>query len=307
LQLPAFLENVPRIVLILVFPLVAFVIAVAYTLGTSGDDDPPAQQAQVLPTVSIAVSTPQPQVSPTAIAVPIRTDCAAIRGSDYRSAEERDWFQKNCLNTAQAATATTTTNTVPAATARPAATAPTTVGAQAAAPPPPPPPPPPSGHFVGVEYPLGDQLVIPSIGVNAVVSGMDVASDGHMPDPAGYFNAVWYNFASIPGLGGYVNGGNLVMAGHVDCARCHNGASGAAVFYNNRGLAPGAEIQYYSGGQLYRYAVTQVSDYNSSADWASIVAAGSADLTMITCGGTFDPVAREYNLRNVVFAKRIPV
>jgi sortase (surface protein transpeptidase) len=136
---------------------------------------------------------------------------------------------------------------------------------------------------------------------------MDVGADGLMPDPSGYFNAVWYNFSSIPGLGGYVNGGNLVMAGHVDCARCHNGASGAAVFYNTRQLQPGAEIQYYSGGKLYKYTVFQVADYNSASDWAAIVAAGTADLTIITCNGTFDPSAHEYNLRNVVFARKVPV
>ncbi|MPZ50401.1 MAG: sortase [Dehalococcoidia bacterium] len=298
MQLPAFLAGVPKIVLILAFPLLAFLVAVGFTLGMSGDDDDDPQ-GSAIPTIAVQVQSnqplPTPQPQPTATAIAIRTDCAAIRGSDYRSTAERDWFQSNCNNAAQGAasngaagSAAPRSNTVPSG---------GTQGGAAGA------PPAAGGHVVGVEYALGDQLVIPSISLNAVVTGMDVASDGLMPDPAGYFNAVWYNFASIPGLGGYVNGGNLVMAGHVDCARCHNGASGQAVFYNTRNLQIDAEIQYYSGGQLHRYAVFQVSDYNSSSDWASIVAASTADLTIITCNGTFS--AGEYSHRNVVFARKV--
>jgi sortase (surface protein transpeptidase) len=76
------------------------------------------------------------------------------------------------------------------------------------------------------------------------------------------------------------------------------------VFYNTRRLQIGANIQYYSGGQVFNYVVTNVVDYPNNADWAAIVAAGTSDLTLITCNGVFDPSAHEYNLRNVVFAKK---
>ena len=304
MQLPAFLAGVPKIVLISAVPVVAFAGAIGFTLATSGDDD--GNGSQAIPTLSVQVQSnaqqPTPTVAPqaTATSQPIRTNCAAIRGTDYRSNAERDWFQANCGATA----ATPGAGSASAqATARPATSQSTvpsggtqggTAGAPAAA----------GGHASGVEYVLGDQLVIPSIGVNATVTGMDVGGNGAMPDPTGYFNAVWYNFSAIPGLGGYVNGGNLVMAGHVDCARCHNGASGQAVFYNTRSLQPGTEIQYYSGGQLYRYAVFQAGSYDAeNTNWAAIVAASTADLTIITCTGTF--AGGHYDQRHVVFARKI--
>jgi hypothetical protein len=285
MKLPEALTGVPRVVFILALPAVAFIVAIGFAIGTSSNDDKPA----AVPTLGVSVQAqaiPTPAPTPTTAPAINRMDCAAIRGSDYRSPDERTWFQANCSGTT--ASAGTTGAGIPSGGAGGTGTA---VGT--------------GGGAVGVEYTIGDQLVIPSIGVNAVVTGMDVGPNGVMPDPSGYFNAVWYNFAAIPGLGGYVTGGNLVMAGHVDCARCHGGLSGAAVFYNTRGLQNGATIQYYSGGQVSNYVVFQVADYPDNADWASIVAAGTADLTLITCNGVFDQAAHAYNLRNVVFAHKI--
>ena len=307
-----------------------FSVAAGLTLGMSGGSSDGDDEASALPTVAPNVSnntqaqaSPSPRPSPTSTAALTRQDCTTIRGTEYRNDDERDYFQKNCLTTAQAATTPTTTassaSATPASSGTPSSNATTSNatsgnsapsgGTQSAA----------SasntsaapvqqqqatGHVVGVEYGLGDQLVIPSIGLNATVTGMDVGSDGMMKDPAGYFNAVWYNFAAIPGLGGYVDGGNLVMAGHVDCGRCYNGGAGAAVFWDVRYLPVGASIQYYSGGQVYNYVVSASGDYGPGADWEGIVAAGSADMTIITCDGTFDPSAREYSHRRVIFARK---
>jgi hypothetical protein len=244
LQLPSFLAGIPKTILVLVaVPIAAFVAAVGLTLGMNGGDD---NDQAVAPTLAVSVSStqPLPTANPQPAATPqIRTSCSAIQGTDYRSPEERLWYQQNCSSTATSSltagnSAGSSSSTIPS-------------GGSTSAPS----NPPATGHYVGAEYALGDQLVIPSIGLNAAVTGMDVGADGVMPDPAGYFNAVWYNFASIPGLGGYVSGGNLVLAGHVDCARCYNGGSGTAVFWNTRNLSAGDTIQYYSGGQVYNYEV----------------------------------------------------
>ena len=42
-------------------------------------------------------STPQPGVTPTPDASLNREDCEAIRGTQYRSQEERQWFLANCV------------------------------------------------------------------------------------------------------------------------------------------------------------------------------------------------------------------
>jgi hypothetical protein len=170
----------------------------------------------------------------------------------------------------------------------------------------------PSGSFVGncvpsadgVETPLGDRLVIASQGIDAQVSSMVVGYDGQMPDPLGYFNAVQYDFSRIAGLGGYANVGNIVLAGHVDCGRCYNGGSGTAVFWNIPNMQPGETAQYITAaGEVKNYVVVYSQDVSPDVDWAPIVASGAADMTLVTCIGTFS--GGHYNLRHVVGLRKI--
>ena len=122
-----------------------------------------------------------------------------------------------------------------------------------------------------------------------------VGASGAMPDPVGYDNAVLYNFPSHPGLGGV----NKVVAGHVDCGRCRNGGPGTAVFYNVRNLQVGASAQWISSdGTVKNYVVKSSYSVGANTDFSSIVASGAADLTIITCTGTF--VGGEYTNRHVV-------
>ena len=288
MRLPRFLEGVPRYALLLPVPGVAFLIALGVALATTDGGGGSRDHAVVAPTISLqnldTPPTPAPTVataaSPSPTAAVNRQDCNRIRGTDYLSGEERDWYLANCLGGGQAA-APGSSGAPPAAAGGP----PTGGGAVAAG-----------------EFALGDRLVIPSIGVNAVVTGVRVPASGAMPDPKGYFNAVWYDFAEHPGLGGYTDG-NLTLAGHVDCARCHNGASGTAVFYSVRSLKPGDTIQYVtSRGETVTYTVFLSQSYDPNINWAPIVAQGAADLTIITCTGTFS--GGHYNLRHVVQARK---
>jgi Sortase domain len=258
-RLPAVLARLPRWALLVPIAAIALVIVagLALTAGDGGGGDKSAQGPISSSNLDIpATATPSPPPEPN------RQDCNQIRGTDYLSAAERDWFLTNC----------------PAASRPPVPSAP-----------------------VG-EFTIGDRLVIPAVGVNAVVTGMKVPTSGAMPDPSGYFNAVWYDFSSFTGLGGYTEG-NMVLAGHVDCARCHNGGSGRAVFYSVRNLQAGATIQYVtSAGQTVNYVVMSSASYSPNSNWAPIVASRAADLTLITCTGTFS--GGEYSLRHVVQAKR---
>jgi hypothetical protein len=281
------LQNIPRLALVGIVPLGLFLIVAAITFGAIGGDDDDGGQAQAQPTATpaavrsatpaaTAVATPEP--SPTAPAD--RTSCSEIRGTDYRSDTEREWFNANCTGNASSGGG----SGVPS-------------GGSSSSP--------GSGPSIpaGTEYALGDRLVIPAAGVNASVNGIRVGSNGVMPDPIGYHNAVWYDFSAL-GLGGYTTGGNLVVAGHVDCARCNGGGPGTAVFYNTRYLSPGDTIQYItSSGAVKNYVVFSNVDYSANTDFAAIVSPGAADITIITCTGSFS--GGHYNLRNVVFGRAI--
>ncbi|MCL6646519.1 MAG: class F sortase [Dehalococcoidia bacterium] len=164
----------------------------------------------------------------------------------------------------------------------------------------------PAGSYEGRAAETGHRLVIPSIGVDAPVTMRTVPSNGVMGNPNGPWDVTWYDFSNFPGLGGYPGGGgNAVFAGHVDYVNV-----GPAVFYRVASLKPGDVIEVRrEDGQAIRYAVESVRGVSpSSGDWASILSAepGRETITLITCGGTFNPATRDYDTRMVVKGVRTP-
>ena len=291
----------PKIILVLAVPAVAFAVTVGISLGTdSSNDDKPAP----VPTVAVAVTNRQPlpasapqqqtaQAAPTDVALADRTECSAIRGTDYRSTSEQDWFKKNCgagsSNTASASTGAS--NTGGGATSA-------STGAQASAAP-------RQAAVNGAEVPSGQRLVIPAASINADVNVIKMGGFD-MPDPKGYFNVLAYDMSGLGGFGsdGTPNG-NLVLAGHVDCGRCYNGGSGTAVFWNARNLKPGDTAQVYTAdGKVVNYVVTRSSAVGSGFNWDSIIATSAADMTIITCTGTFNSATHEYDQRHYVSFKK---
>jgi sortase (surface protein transpeptidase) len=279
-NLPEILQGLPRWTFLLAVPVAAFILATIVAFGLGGGDDGgdgPAEAPDRLTIQNLDVAATPTAVQPTAVPAPNRQNCAQIQGTDYQSGEERAWYLANCLNQTAAATGGGGGGggggTAAAAT---------------------------GGHVSGVEYAIGARLVIPSIGLNTTVTGMDVGASGQMPDPSGYFNAVLYNFPSHPGMGG----NNGVLAGHVDCARCHNGGSGTAVFWSVRNLSAGASAQYVNpDGSITNYTVVSSYSVSPNSDWGAIVSAGAADMTLITCTGTF--AGGEYSNRHVVTLRRV--
>ena len=279
-------------VLSLGLPLGIFLIMVGVgfgtgdSIGSNGEPDTAVVVASAT-SVPVATATTQPTTvptsEPTATVIPDRTTCSEIQGTDYQSATEQAWYLANCV--------TATTAESQTVSEQPQAAVANTVSNPA-----------PVSGYVGAQTALGDRLVIPSIGVNTDVSSAVVGVDGVMPDPSGYFNVVWYDFQNHPGLGGYASGGNLVLAGHVDSA-----VYGAVVFYNLSQLQVGEIIEYYtSDGQVFRYEVTGAGDYLPTDNWSAIVGSSTADITLITCNGSFNTsVAGEYSHRRAVFGKRI--
>ena len=165
--------------------------------------------------------------------------------------------------------------------------------ASALTPPPTPtaPAPPPS------EAPIAS-LSIPRFSVDAAIVVLGVDDDGVMETPDGPLNVAWYDFSARPGFGS-----NAVFSGHVDYYNY-----GAAVFWNLKDLEQDDIIELrLEDGTVYQYEVFSRNQYRASdAPIQEIVGRTDAEvITLITCGGTFDPSIGQYDDRVVVRAQRV--
>jgi sortase (surface protein transpeptidase) len=144
-------------------------------------------------------------------------------------------------------------------------------------------------------------LQVDSVGVDAPIELGNVA-DGVMQDPSGPWVVSWYE-----PLGKIGEGGNVVMAGHVDYWNV-----GPAVFWDVRYLPEGEIIRVVGeDGKNYEYAVQWTQSYLADQLTPEVIQGeivgdtGEETLTLITCGGEFDPATGEYNERWVVRANLI--
>jgi sortase (surface protein transpeptidase) len=144
-------------------------------------------------------------------------------------------------------------------------------------------------------------LQVDRFGIDAPIEIGSVA-DGIMQDPSGPWVVSWYE-----GLGKIGEGGNIVMAGHVDYYTV-----GPAVFYSVGSLVPGDVIRVVGeDGLSYEYAVDWLEYFNAAGLTPEVIQndivgdTGHETLTLITCGGIFDPASASYNERWVVRASLI--
>ena len=152
------------------------------------------------------------------------------------------------------------------------------------------------------------EMEVDSIGLNAPIE-IGTIVDGAMQNPTGPWVVAWYDQ-----LGKVGEGNNVVMAGHVDYWNTGpNESAGPAVFWDVPNLAPGDVIRITGeNGENYEYAVEWSELYNVATELTpeviqnEIVAnTGQESLTLITCGGPFDPVTGEYLERWVLRANKI--
>ncbi len=145
-------------------------------------------------------------------------------------------------------------------------------------------------------------LQVDKFGIDAPIE-IGAIAEGVMLDPSGPWVVSWYE-----GLGKIGEGGNIVMAGHVDYYTV-----GPAVFWNVRDLVPGDIVRLVGeDGQSYEYAVEWMQQYNVLTDLTPQVIqndivgdTGQESLTLITCGGDFDPTTATYNQRWVLRANLV--
>ena len=141
------------------------------------------------------------------------------------------------------------------------------------------------------------RLGIPVIGVDTSLIEVGLNADGTIAVPPVRADAPagWYRYLPTPG-----EVGPAVIVGHVDTAR-----DGPAVFYRLRELRPGDAITVSRrDGSVAKFKVTDVTQYPKNA-FPSEAVYGPLDypgLRLITCGGSFDQVHRQYRGNIVVYA-----
>jgi sortase (surface protein transpeptidase) len=142
-------------------------------------------------------------------------------------------------------------------------------------------------------------LAMPSIGVTAAVSQLGYERDGRTPaTPSTPWGVGWYTFTDFPGTPG-----NAVFSGHVDW---YTGVP--AVFGRLRNVGLGDSIyMVLADGTPVAYEVQRsewVTPYTANVGEIFGITEREA-LTFITCGGAWDPVAKDYSHRLIVRAYRV--
>lgn len=140
--------------------------------------------------------------------------------------------------------------------------------------------------------PAPTRFTIERLGIDMPVRPVGVAADGEMALPKSPADVGWYEYGPRPGD----PRGATVLAAHLDMPGYGTGPIAAV-----ENLRRGDPIVVRSGSTTTRYAVTDVrSIRKSQLDLPALFARdGAPVLHVVTCGGTFDPVARRYD-RNIV-------
>ena len=140
-------------------------------------------------------------------------------------------------------------------------------------------------------------LAIPAIGVNTALIPLGLNPDGTIAVPplGRTAPAGWYRYLATPG-----EIGPAVLLGHVDSAR-----DGPAVFFRLSELRAGDAITVRrADGRTAAFTVTRVEEYPKEAFPTETVYGGldHPGLRLVTCGGTYDKIRRQYRGNVVAYA-----
>ncbi|GAA2153966.1 hypothetical protein GCM10009760_52350 [Kitasatospora kazusensis] len=140
------------------------------------------------------------------------------------------------------------------------------------------------------------RLRIPQLFLDAPFTelGLNAAGSLEAPAPEDRNLVGWYRGGASPG-----ERGSAVVAGHVDTR------TGPAVFLMLHLLAPGSTVDITrEDGTVATFVVdsTQTFAKNAFPDAQVYADTGSAQLRLITCGGSYDRKLKDYTENVVVFA-----
>ena len=142
-------------------------------------------------------------------------------------------------------------------------------------------------------------LIIPRIGVRAIVEQVTVDSNNDMAAPAKPSDVGWYSPGVAPG-----QGGDAVIDGHLDWYGVPK-----AVFYYLNQLQVGDAVDVVSqSGVKLDFKVTDSTSVSRTSHPVGLFATtGSPRVTLITCAGDWNPNAGEYDQRLLVDAAFVGV
>ncbi len=140
------------------------------------------------------------------------------------------------------------------------------------------------------------RLLVPAIGVNALVENLGLLPDGNMATPtqSPWDDVGWYNRGPRPG-----EKGSAVIDGHLD-----RPGGDPAVFWSLRNLHPGDMVMVVdTRGETLRFQVTRVAAYppNEAPLQEIFENTGGKYLNLITCAGDWIPSEHQTALRLVVY------
>jgi sortase (surface protein transpeptidase) len=137
------------------------------------------------------------------------------------------------------------------------------------------------------------RLRIPDLGVDAPIAPVGYQA-GEMEVPPSADVVGWYRYGPAPG-----DEGSAVLAAHVDWG------GRAGVFFDLRNLPAGAEFEVeFADGRISRFRSVRLTSYDKDELPVDSIFARSGDpvVTLITCGGAFNPSLRSYEDNVVVYA-----
>jgi sortase (surface protein transpeptidase) len=140
-------------------------------------------------------------------------------------------------------------------------------------------------------------LLIPKLGVDAVVEAVGVNSDGTMAVPSQPEHVAWYQLGAMPG-----DPGDALIDGHLDWW------TGPAVFWHLASLRPGDQVNVVRvDGSELTFAVDSATSYPWNARTDGLVTtSGAPSISLVTCSGTWDQRRQTYLNRLVVHATLVP-
>jgi sortase A len=145
---------------------------------------------------------------------------------------------------------------------------------------------------------LPERLVIPAIGIDAVVQhvGLDASGSGAMAVPSNVTDVGWYQPGIRPGMSG-----SAVIAGHLNGKTVEQ-----AVFYDLEKLKVGDEVIVMSNDRIeniFHVVRIAVYDYDDVTTEVFESTDGTSRLNLITCAGTWMTDEKLYDKRTVVFTE----
>jgi len=158
----------------------------------------------------------------------------------------------------------------------------------------------PTNQVVKNEVVLGipARLKIPKIKVDIALEQVGLTSQGAVDVPKGHSNGAWFNLGPRPG-----NIGSAVIVGHYGYWK--NGTP--TVFNNLSKLRKGDKLYIKDEkGIMITFVVRELRTYSPSDNTPEVFESndGQAHLNLVTCGGVWNNVSKNYSKRLVVFTDK---